>query len=67
MKLTRKHVRYLKKLRTEQKRNLLKQIAINNKLTDMYLDCCLFTDQEIEQIFEKVLFSALEDIQNGGK
>lgn len=60
MNLTRKHVKYLKKLRIEQKRELLKQISINNNLQEMYLDCCHFTDEEIEQAFDKVLETSLE-------
>lgn len=66
MKLNRKHIRRLKKLSVNQKREFLKEIAKAKDLQEMYLDILHFTDEEVKELFEKVLNNALEEIENGG-
>lgn len=52
MKLNREKYRRLKRMPVIAKREALKQLAINNNLAEMYLDCFYFTDKEIEQAFD---------------
>lgn len=55
MKLTKKQIKKLRKLPLYIKRATLREIAINNNLSEMYTDVMLFTDDEIEQAYQKVL------------
>lgn len=65
MKLTKKQIKKLRKLPLYIKRATLREIAINNNLSEMYTDVMLFTDDEIEQAYQKVLDKVEMVIENG--
>lgn len=66
MKLNRVHIRMLKRLNVNKKREFLKEVAKAKDLDSMYLDVLHFTDEQVKEAFDKVLNNALEDIKNGG-
>ncbi|MCI8568344.1 MAG: hypothetical protein HFG48_03385 [Bacilli bacterium] len=67
MKLNRESRRKLKHLNINKKREVLKQLAINNDLSEMYLDVCHFTDEEVKQAYDKLLNDIIKELENGGK
>lgn len=67
MKINREKLRRLKRMPVSAKRESLKQLAINNNLSEMYIDIMIFTDEQIELAFAEVLHYALGEINNGSK